>query len=542
MIEQRRPVNIQVIPAKAKDTAKKKKNLRVAPYCRVSTDNDEQQRSYEIQVKAYTDQVNAHPGWELVKVFADDGISGTSKKKRNDFNEMVEMALNGEIDMIITKSVSRFARNTVDALDTIRQLRAKGVDIFFEKDNVHTLSQKGDFLVTILSSQAEAESYNISESIKWGKRKKMKHGQARMSTAFFGFTRDEKTDEIIFVEDEAETIRMIFRLFLSGYSLTKIGKELKRQGRKKRNGDASWQAAYLKTIIMNEKYCGDWLTQKTYVPDFLTHRSVKNNGVLDQYYYEDHHPGIVSKEMFKQAQLEMNRRESRLSVGARGTHVKGAYAPKYVLSSLLKCRECGNPYSRVHWSHRHKVVWRCMSRIRYGKRYCHDSPSIEEKRLQQEILNALKGILGNQDVFIRQIIKEYEELLCKMPDKDDVEAMKQEVENLKLKATSQIMQGMNENVPAELLDVKIEELSHKAKEIEIRMKQVGEKEVLENVYKERRKELEDVLHQLNGIALEWNEDMIRTVIDSIDVIDSTEIMITLKSGHVIQHTWEVKKK
>lgn len=183
-----------------------------------------------------------------------------------------------------------------------------------------------------------------------------------------------------------------------------------------------------------------------------------------------------------------------------------------------------------------------MSRIRYGKRYCHDSPSIEEKRLQQEILNALKGILGNQDVFIRQIIKEYEELLCKMPDKDDVEAMKQEVENLKLKATSQIMQGMNENVPAELLDVKIEELSHKAKEIEIRMKQVGEKEVLENVYKERRKELEDVLHQLNGIALEWNEDMIRTVIDSIDVIDSTEIMITLKSGHVIQHTWEVKKK
>lgn len=542
MLEQRKPVPVRMIPATAKEQRKRRKKLRVAPYCRVSTETEEQQTSYDIQVKAYTEQIKAHEDWELVKVFADDGISGTSKKHRDDFNEMVEMALTGKIDMIITKSVSRFARNTVDALDTIRRLRAKGVDIFFEKDNVHTLSQKGDFLITILSSQAEAESYNISEAVKWGRRKKLKYGQARMSASLFGYTRDEKTDEIIFVEEEAETVRMIYRLFLSGWSLKGIAKEMEEQGRRRRNGSCKWSSNYCKSILTNEKYCGDWLSQKTYVPDFLTHKTMKNNGVLDQYFYENHHAGIVSKEMFKQTQIELKRRESRLSVGARGTQVRGLYTSKYVLSSILKCSKCGNPYSRVHWSHRNKVVWRCMSRIRYGKRYCHESPSIEESELQQAILNALQQVLGNQDEFIHKIMNEYEELLYKMPDKNHINEMKAEVEQLKLKTASEIMQGIEKSIPHDILDSKIELLAHKAKEIENRIQQVGEKEILAKVYEERRKELEEVLKQLNGRMLEWDEDMIRAVIDRIEVVSDTEILIILKSGHTIHHTWKKIKK
>lgn len=542
MLENRKPIQVQVIPAITKEQKKMKRKLRVAPYCRVSTDTEEQQTSYDIQVKAYTEKIRAHEEWELVKVFADDGISGTSKKHRDGFNEMVKMALDGKIDMIITKSVSRFARNTVDALDTIRRLRAKGVDIFFEKDNVHTLSQKGDFLITILSSQAEAESYNISESVKWGKRKKQRYGQARMSASLFGYTRDEKTDEIIFVEDEAETVRLIYRLFLTGWSLKGIANELEIRGRKRRNGSYKWSSNYCKGILTNEKYCGDWLTQKTYVPDFLTHKTVENDGVLDQYLYEDHHPGIVSKEMFKQTQLELKRRDSRLSAGARGTQVKGLYTSRYVLSSILKCKECGNPYSRVHWSHRNKVVWRCISRIRYGKRYCHISPSIEETILQQEILNALKQIMGNQDEFIRKITNEYENLLYKMPDTDNLKEMKQEVERLKLETTSQIMQGIGNNTLNNIPDLEIEDFTQRVKEIENKMKQVGEKEILEKVYAERRKELEEVLSKLNGRVFEWNEDMIRTVIDKIDVVGDTELLITLKSGHTIKHTWEKVRK
>ena len=533
---------MQVIPAIPKEQKKRKHKLRVASYCRVSTDAEEQQTSYDIQVKAYTEKINAHEDWELVKVFADDGISGTSKKHRDGFNEMVEMALDGKIDMIITKSMSRFARNTVDALDTIRRLRAKGVDIFFEKDNVHTLSQKGDFLITILSSQAEAESYNISEAVKWGRRKKQKYGQARMSASIFGYTRDEKTDEIVFVEEEAETVRLIYRLFLTGSSLQRIAKEMMQRGRKRRNGSSKWSSGYCKEILTNEKYCGDWLTQKTYVPDFLTHRTVKNDGVLDQYLYEDHHSGIVSREMFKQTQLEFKRRESRLSVGARGTQVKGGYTCKYVLSTILICKECGNPYSRVHWSHRNKVVWRCMSRIRYGKRYCHASPSIEETLLQKEILNALQQVLGKQDEFLHKITDEYEELLYKMPDKKDLERMKQEVERLKLETASQIMRGVGADTKNDSLDLKIEGLAHKVKEIENKIMQVGEKEILEKVYAERRKELEEVLRQLNGRILEWNEDMIRTVIDKIDVVSDTELSITLKSGHIINHSWKKENK
>lgn len=544
MLEQiRQTRKVQVIPANVNNpSAKKNKTLRVAAYCRVSTDSEEQQTSYDIQITAYTEKIKAHEGWDLVKVFADDGISGTSKKNRNGFNDMVEMALNGKIDMIITKSVSRFARNTVDALDTIRRLRAKGVDIFFEKDNVHTLSQKGDFLITILSSQAEAESYNISEAVKWGKRKKYKYGQARMAASLLGYTRDTNTDEIIFVEDEAETVRMIYRMFLSGCSLKVIAKELERHGRKRRNGSMKWTPNYCKNILMNEKYCGDWLTQKTYVPDFLTHRAIRNDGVLDQYLYENHHPGIVSKEMFKETQFELKRRDSRLSVGARGTQIKGVYTCKYVLSSILRCHECGNPYSRVHWSHRNKVVWRCMNRIRYGKRYCHLSPSIEENELKQEILKALKEIIGNQDEFVLQITNEYKDLLYKLPDKNSIQSMQLEIDRLKLEATSQIMHGMEANISSDRIDEKIQELAYKAKEIETRMKQVDEKEVLAKYYEERRKELEDVLGQLKGKVFEWNEDMIRSVIDRIDVINRTEIIITLKSGHVLNHAWKKTKK
>lgn len=542
MLEKRKPVQVRIIPATAKEQKKQKRKLRVAPYCRVSTELEEQQTSYDIQVKAYTEQVKAHEDWELVKVFADDGISGTSKKHRGGFNEMVEMALNGKIDMIITKSVSRFARNTVDALDTIRRLRAKGVDIFFEKDNVHTLSQKGDFLITILSSQAEAESYNISEAVKWGRRKKLKYGQARMSASLFGYARDKQMDEIIFVEDQAETVRMIYHLFLSGWSLKGIAKELQKQGREKRYGSLKWTSNYCKRILMNEKYCGDWLTQKTYVPDFLTHKTVKNDGVLDQYFYEDHHPGIVSKEMFKQTQIELKRRDSRLSVGARGTHTKGLYTSKYVLSSILKCKECGNPYSRVHWSHRNKVVWRCMSRIRYGKRYCHNSPSIEETEIQQAILDALQQVLGNQEEFIHKIINEYEELLYQMPDISHLNEMKEEIEHLKLETAAEIMKGLDDNVQSDYLDTKIDVLAQKAKEIEYKIKQVGEKEILAKVYENRRIELEDVLKQLNGSILEWNEDMIRAVIDRVDIVSSTEILVTLKSGHTIDHTWKKVKK
>lgn len=543
MIEQRRPVNVKVIPANIKEQKKQRaKRTRVAPYCRVSTETVEQKTSYDIQVKAYSEMIEAREDWELVKVFADDGISGTSKNRRDGFNEMVNSALNGEIDMIITKSVSRFARNTVDSLQTIRLLRSKGVDIFFEKESVHTLSQKGDFLITMLSSQAEAESYNISEAVKWGKRKKLKYGQARMSATIFGYTRDKKTDEIIFVEEEAETIRLMFRLYLLGYSLKGLTDELEKQGRKKRSGSTKWSTSYCRSILTNEKYCGDWLTQKTYVPDFLTHKSVKNNGNLDQYYYEDHHPGIVSKEMFKQTQLEMERRKSRLSVGARGTQIKGIYTSKYALSSMLVCKECGNPYSRVHWSHRDKVVWRCMSRIRYGTRYCHHSPSLEENHLKEEILNALKKLLGSQDEFIKRIMKEYNDLLYEMPDKKNIKAMKQEIEQLKLDTASKIMEGMNKHMSSEELDEKIEKMAFRAKEIETRIKQVDEKEILAKVYEARRKELEDVLKQLSNVVLDWNEDMLRTIIDKIEIESDTQFNMILKSGHNIGHTWIKKKR
>lgn len=535
MLERRKATTVRVIPANIVEPTKQiKKKKRVAAYCRVSSDSAEQQTSFDIQVKTYSDMIERNKDWELVKVYADDGISGTSQKGRNDFQEMVSTALAGKIDMIITKSISRFARNTVDALKTIRDLREKNVDVFFEKEHIHTVGQGGDLLITILSGQAEAESYNISEAVKWGRRKLLRYGKARMAICLLGYKRDEKTDEIVIVEKEAIIVRQIYRLFLTGYSFKGIARELARQGIKTKRGCSEWGTSTIISILKNEKYCGDWLAQKSYSQDFLTHKQVKNNGVLDQYYFEDHHPAIISKELYKQTQLEIERRGKRTTVGARGTKKKGCYTSKYVLSSLLICKKCGNPFSRVHWSHRNKVVWRCMSRIRYGTRYCKDSPTLEEEKLKNEILLALNRMVGNQEEFIDKIIREYQHVLYDIPDELEVGDLKAEIEKLKMDTASEI-QGIDQQGAFDLMDKKLDLIAQKAKLIEDKIMIIDEKETMKIVYEQRRKELEDIIHQSEGKLLEWDEYLIRNIIDKIEVIDPSEIDIILKSGHTIKH-------
>ena len=298
---------IKIIPPKANMNTEKKKKVKkinVAAYCRVSTAQEDQETSYEAQVAYFTKLITENPSWNLAGIYADDGISGTDMKKRDNFNAMMERCLqkDGDIDLILTKSISRFARNTVDCLSCIRKLKERNIAIYFEKEHINTLESTGELLITILSSQAQEESRNISENCRWGIVRRFEDGKVIVNhSKFMGYTKD-KDGNLIIVPEEAEVVRRIFRLFLEGNSSYRIKQILEADGIRTATGNTVWQATVIDKMLVNEKYMGDALLQKTYTVDFLTKKKVMNKGIVPQYYVEDDHEPIIPKELFHRVQ------------------------------------------------------------------------------------------------------------------------------------------------------------------------------------------------------------------------------------------------
>ena len=291
--------SITVIPARKRvgNTVNKevKPKLRVAAYCRVSTDSDEQATSYDAQVEHYTNFIQKNEEWEFAGIFADDGITGTSTKKRDEFNRMIEECMAGNIDMIITKSISRFARNTLDCLKYIRQLKDKNIAVFFEKENINTMESKGEVLLTIMASLAQQESQSLSQNVKLGIQYRYQQGEVQVNhKRFLGYTKDENKQLVIDPEG-AEVVKRIYREYLEGASLLQIARGLEADGILTAAGKAKWRPETLKKILQNEKYIGDALLQKTYTVDFLSKKRVKNNGIVPQYYVENSHEPIIPR-------------------------------------------------------------------------------------------------------------------------------------------------------------------------------------------------------------------------------------------------------
>ena len=283
---------------------------RVAAYARVSTDSEEQQTSYAAQVDRYTKYIQERADWEFVAVYTDEGISALNTKHRDGFNRMVADALDGKIDLIVTKSVSRFARNTVDSLTTVRKLKEKGVEVFFEKENIYTLDSKGELLITIMSSLAQEESRSISENVTWGQRKRMADGKVSLPYKhFLGYRKGaDGLPEI--VPEEAEIVRNIYRWFMEGKTPTGIARTLTEQGIPTPAGKEQWCSSTVKSILTNEKYKGSALLQKRFTVDFLTKKSKVNEGEVPQYYIEESHPAIIVPEEFELVQAELLRRQN----------------------------------------------------------------------------------------------------------------------------------------------------------------------------------------------------------------------------------------
>ncbi|MBR5947857.1 MAG: recombinase family protein, partial [Clostridia bacterium] len=370
---------VRVIPATVNPQEKLKseyRQIRVAAYCRVSTKQEEQLNSYEVQVKFYTEKIQSEPKWSLVGIFADKGITGTSVKKRDEFNRLMRLCKRGKVDMIITKSISRFSRNTVDCLKYVRMLRELNIDVFFEEQGIHSIDPGAEFYITIYGSIAQSESENISANVKWGKAQSAREGKVPFNyKRSIGYRKGEDgTPEID--PEQAAVVKLIYERFLVGDSFGGIAAYLAERNIPSPCGKEVWGNGTIKSILSNEKYKGDAILNKTFTVDCLTKKVKVNNGERQKFYVENNHPAIIDSATFARAQEELARRAGKRKVKQKGTTTEqGKYSSKYALTELLICGECGTPYRRCTWtaSGKKKIVWRCINRLDFGKKYCHNS-------------------------------------------------------------------------------------------------------------------------------------------------------------------------
>lgn len=387
--------NITVIPATRNQhtgiptTTKYKR--RVAGYARVSTDSEEQQTSYEAQVDYYSRYIRSNPEWQFVEVYTDEGISATNTKKRDGFNRMIQDALDGKIDLILTKSVSRFARNTVDSLTTVRKLKDAGVEVYFEKENIWTLDSKGELLITIMSSLAQEESRSISENVTWGQRKRFADGKVTMPyRSFLGYRKGaDGAPEI--VPEEAEIVKRIYALFMQGKTTGAIAKTLTAEGIPTPGGKQKWAVSTIESILKNEKYRGDAILQKTFTVDFLQKKMKPNEGEVPQYYVQNSHPAIIEPTEWDLVQAEMARRKE----------LKQRYSCHSVFASMIFCGECGGYYGSKVWHSTDKyrrVVWQCSDKFK-GDHRC-GTPHLTESQIQELFLRAFGKVVSLRDIIL----------------------------------------------------------------------------------------------------------------------------------------------
>ena len=379
--------------------------IKVAAYCRVSTDSEEQESSYEAQCRHYTNFISDNPAWKLAGIYADEGISGTSTKKREQFNRMITDCEAGQIDMVITKSISRWARNTIDSLQNIRKLKALGIPVLFEKENINTMDAKGEVLITIMSSIAQQESDSISKNVRMGIQYQMQQGKGRINTTnFIGLGKSEDGKKLVIIPEEAEIIRRIYREYLEGHSTGMIAKRLTADGVKTPAHKNKWYSTTIAGILKNEKYCGDLLMQKYYVDDFLTHKTVKNTGQLPQYFVEDAHDPIIPKEVFYQVQGELQRR-SLLKYDPS----KLRFGSSMALSGRLVCGHCGRKLKRYTNPNPSLTDWRCRERSYNKKSIGREVSSlcpcrnVPEKEAKKAIIQAFNQLPRVRDDLIRML-------------------------------------------------------------------------------------------------------------------------------------------
>ena len=532
-MEQTLERRVRVIPA-AKTTIAEKSSgqnkQRVAAYCRVSTDSEEQLNSYKAQKEYYTQEIEENPDWEMAGVFADEGLSGTSLKKRKEFNKMIAACKRGRIDTILTTSLSRFARNTVDCLETVRMLKANGIGVIFEKENINTMTESSEFLITLYSGFAQAESESLSKNVIWGKWKSMEAGNVPFQyDKMLGYRKGVGGEPEI-VPEEAATVCSIYRRYLDGCSLGQIKDELEADNVPTACGIQSWSYQVIRNILTNEKYMGDALLGKTYITDCISKKVKKNNGERPMCYVENNHPAIIPKEMYQRVQEEMTRRSSKRKVMQKsGKTEQGKYSAKYALSELMFCGECGTPYKRVTWARNgtKRIVWRCISRLEYGTQYCHESPTLNEEKLHRAIREAINEFAhAARDV--KNDMLEFTSLVSKGQEADGASllSLRQKLTDITARQAL-LLDRVLENMDDADLNAQLKALMDEKQTAQEQIQTLEQNEVQNTDQASRLENLRDWMTKLE-VNAEYSDFQTRLAVEKITVVDAETVRIRFK--------------
>lgn len=509
---------------------------RVAAYCRVSTDSEEQLNSYEAQKSYYTQKIADSPDWEMAGIYADEGISGTSMKKRTEFKKMITACKRGRIDLIITKSLSRFARNTVDCLETVRLLKANGIGVYFEKENINTLTESSEFLITLFSGFAQAESESLSKNVAWGWRKSAEAGNVYFQyKRMLGYRKGTDGQPEI-VPEEAKIIRRIYRRYLAGCSLGQIKQELEQDNIPTAQKVERWSSAVIHNILTNEKYMGDALLQKTYITDCISKKVKKNMGERPMYYVENNHPAIIPRETFDQVQKEMTRRSSKRKVLQKsGKTELGKYSGKYALTELLVCGECGSPYKRVTWARNGKkrIVWRCVSRLEFGTKYCHNSPTLDESRLHNAILAAMNEYAAIRQEVCPDVLAMVEEAKRAMSQAGAMLLeLKKRMDEVS-QEQSDVLDRLLANMADAELNARMKALTDEKEALKAQILKVQQKEVSMAEQAAKRQQMWDSLKECSAGYTEFDDEFVRQIIRKITVEDAETIHVHFRDSDVV---------
>ncbi len=534
---------IIVIPATIDKSIFNNKNklLRVASYSRVSTNFEEQLSSFHLQKSYYTDLILRTKGWVLAGTYADEGISGVTEEKRPDFLKLMRHCRKGKIDLIITKSISRFSRNIIITMNRIRELKALGIGIYFEKENLNTLEENSEFIITLLASIAQEESMSLSKNVRKGKQMAMQNGVVYWNyTQMYGYRKGSDGEPEI-IPEHAKVITMIYNYYLRGKSDDGIAKTLNKSGVPTPSGGTVWKSASIKNILTYERYCGDVILQKTFVSDPISKKVKVNNGEFPKIHIKNNHTPIVSREIYEKAQEERTRRSSKRKISNLTMTEQGKYSSKYALSELLLCGDCLSHYRRAVWTKRiskeKQPVWRCIKRLDHGKEYCTHSVSVDEASLHTAIMEAINANQCSQNNIVHLVTSEVGLTLRKnTKDEFDIDEKRSELEQL----TSAIMEIVASGNVYENMGL-IKRMNEKAVKLQSLIEEYSQS--LEAC--EISNSLEKMAHHLATAPtsnIEYDDVLVRQTINAIKVESQNKLRIYFKNGLEYEQEMETMVK
>lgn len=509
---------------------------RVAAYCRVSTDKTDQANSLESQQRFFNEYIRRNPLWELYDIYVDDGISGTNTKKRVAFNQMIDDAKSGKFDLIITKEISRFARNILDSIGYTRELKALGVGVIFLNDNINTLDCDAEMRLAFLSTMAQEESRKTSERVKWGLRRQMEKGVV-LGRDMLGY--DVRDGNLIINEEGAETVRLIYHKFLDeGKGAHRIAKELREEGVKTSTRMKDWSYTVILRILRNEKYCGDLVQQKTYTPDYLTHQKKRNYGEIETVTIRNHHEPIISRERFEAVQRELERRKPSQNT------VK-AFANRYALSGKIACGECGAGFVRRQKKRKDgsmNVKWVCAESVKNGGgRKENDGTavgcttnSVNDRDIKEILQTVVADTMSSRANIINTLLQTVESVVRTVSDNDNTAHFQKEIEKCESKKKKLLDMCLNGYIESKEYREAFDDLSNQVAELE---KKLIKEQSNQQMIADKEKIICDIRNYVNAISTgkEWNDTFYRNIVDKIVVYNGRKMDIHLK---LIPEKWQ----